>query len=94
MTESSDHVLHLLAEADTQPVETDAPPDNGLPPYDTALQADLLEFGPEALIEYGMIVIRNVDDEARWNSGVWYALGHELMYEYKNGCLILTKADE
>ena len=91
MTEASDSVLRLLAQADGQPVETDAPTENtGLPPYDAGLQVELEDFGPEALREWGQIVVRDVDNEARFNSGVWYALKMGLNFEQKNGCLILT----
>lgn len=90
MTESSQHVLHLMAQADGQPVESDAPPENRLPPYDTELQADLLEHGPAALQEWGQIVVRGIEDEARFNSGCWYALAHYLDYESRDGCLIIT----
>lgn len=85
--------MHLrLAEADTMAVETDAPDPGGGIPYDAGLQADLLEHGPQALKDYGMIVVRNVADSSRYNAAVWYALAQEpiLHYELRDGCVIIT----
>lgn len=81
-----------LAEADGLPVESDAPEDVSTIPYDPGLQADLLEHGPQALKEYGMIVVRDVRRPERYNSAVWYALAQEpiLHYELKDGCVIIT----
>jgi hypothetical protein len=84
-------MMRRLAAADSLPVETDAPPEDANPvPYDPGLQAELLEHGPEALQEYGMIVVRDVQRSERYNSAVWYALGHDLAYELKDGCVIIT----
>jgi hypothetical protein len=80
-----------LAAADTAPVTTDAPDDVDNPvPYDPGLQADLLEHGPAALAEFGMIVVRDVRPEARYNSAVWYALAHDLEFELRDGVVVIT----
>lgn len=79
-----------VAEAERLPVETDAPEEGGSVPYDAGLQADLLEYGPDALREYGMIVVRGVADPARYNSSIWYALGHDLKYELKGDTVVIT----
>lgn len=85
-------MMKRLAAADTLPVETDAPlsTEANPVPYDPGLQQDLLELGPEAMREYGMIVVRDVKEPARYNSAVWYALGHDLAYELRDGCVIIT----
>ena len=79
-----------LAAADGLPVETDAPEETAGVVYDVALQAQLLEHGPEALQEYGMIVVREVGEPARYNSAVWYALAHDLAYELREGCVVIV----
>jgi hypothetical protein len=88
----SEDVLRLLAAAEEMPVETDAPPTDATStvPYDPGLQQELLDLGPEALTEYGMIVVRDVQKQERYNSAVWYALGHGLRYELKENCVIIT----
>jgi len=70
-------MLHRLAEADEIPVESDAPESPGELPYDAALQADLIQHGPAALAEYGRMVVRGIDDPARFNSACWFALSYE-----------------
>jgi len=68
----SEDVLRLLADADAQPVETDAPDPGAEISYDVALQADLEEHGPDALRQFGLITVRDATDPARWNSILWY----------------------
>ncbi len=81
----------LAADADA-PTVTDAPEDVDAVPYDIGLQQELTEFGPDALKQYGQIVVRNVADRARYNSAVWYALAQDpiLSYELREGCVIIT----
>lgn len=82
-----------LAAADALPVETDAPQaSNGTNPvpYDPGLQQDLLDYGPDALKEFGVIVVRDVQRPERYNSALWYALGHDLNYELREGCVYIT----
>ena len=83
-------MMRRVAEAAGAPVESDAPEELSAIPYDPGLQADLLEHGPVALKEYGMIVVRQVAEPARYNSAVWYALGHDLKYELRDGCVVIT----
>lgn len=91
-------MMRRVAEAAALPVASDEPEtsSSGVP-YDAGLQQDLLDHGPEALKEYGVIVVRDVADEARYNSAVWYALSQLrldgsgcLHYELKNGCVFIT----
>ena len=84
----SDDVLRLLAAAEEQPVETDAP--EHTTPYDAGLQADLEEHGPEALKEWGKIVVRNILPEPRWNSALWYAMKYGLVHDRVGDDLVLT----
>lgn len=79
-----------IAQADVLPVASDAPEDPDPVPYDPGLQAELLEHGPEALKEYGVIVVRDVAARERYNSAVWYALGHDLVYELRDGCVLIS----
>lgn len=93
MSEQPTDMQLRLAQAEALPVESDAPEANtNTVSYDPGLQQDLLEHGPEALREFGMIVVRNVADPARYNTAVWYALSHEpiLHYELREGCVIIT----
>ena len=85
-------MMRRLAEADALPTETDAPElsGEGAIPYDTALQADLMEYGPDALKQYGRIVVRDVANAARYNSAIWYALGNDLVYEYDGETVTIT----
>jgi hypothetical protein len=85
-------MMRRLALADNDPVETDAPEAAAANPvpYDPGLQADLLEHGPAALKEFGMIVVRDVQRPERYNSAVWYALGLDLAYELRDGCVVIT----
>ena len=85
-------MMRRIAEADSHPVETDAPEHGGEIPYDPGLQAELLEHGPEALQEYGMIVVRDVRRTERYNAAVWFALAQEppLHYELRDGCIVIT----
>ena len=86
-------MLHRLADAEALPVESDAPDSAGEIPYDAALQADLMEYGPEALTLYGKIVVRDVGNPARYNAAVWYALAQEppLHYEYDGQTITITE---
>ena len=91
----SDEMLRRLADAELLPVETDAPPDGELEssgvPYDVGLQQDLIEYGPDALQRYGMIIVRDCGKEtARYNSALWYALGHDLVYTYDGVTVTIT----
>ncbi len=86
-------MLRRLAEAEALPVESEAPEaQDSAVPYDPGLQAELTEHGPEALREFGMIVVRDVGREERYNSAVWYALAQDppLRYELRDGCVIIT----
>lgn len=98
-------MLQRLAEAERFAVETDAPEPTpgGEIPYDTNLQVELLEWGPETLKTYGAICVRGASDPKRYNTAVWYALGgyaqpgevvtRPLSYELKNGCVYITDPD-
>ena len=90
MSEGSDFTLRLIAHDETMPVETDAPEQGSEIAYDAGLQVELLEHGPDALQEFGMIVVRGCRDEARYNSAVWFALGQGLVYELKDSCVVIT----
>lgn len=90
MVDNSDHVLRMLVQAEDQPVESDAPDENSGAPYDAGLQVELLEHGPDALQEFGMICVRKCGDEARYNSAVWFALGNNLEYELKGDVVVIT----
>ena len=90
MSEGSDYVLRLVANEEAMPVETDAPEQGSEIAYDAGLQVELLEHGPDALQEFGMIVVRGCGDEARYNSAVWFALGQGLVYELKDSCVVIT----
>lgn len=84
-------VVRLAREA--SPVASDAPAEEGYEnpvAYDPGLLAQLEEHGPAALEEFGMIVVRDVGDTARYNSAVWYALAHDLVYEQRDGCVVVT----
>ena len=61
-------------------------------PYDPGLQVDLEEFGPDAMQEYGQIVVRDTQREERFNSAVWYAHAHDLAWTNRPdlGCVIIT----
>lgn len=83
-------MVRRLAAADALPVVSDAPEDTDTVPYDPGLQQELLDLGPEAMREYGMIVVRNVAVAERYNTAVWYALGHDLHYELRDGCVVIT----
>ncbi len=85
-------MIRRLAAAEAIPVETDAPEQDSAVPYDPGLQADLLEHGPEALREYGMIVVRDVQRPERYNSAVWFALAQDppLHYELKENVVVIT----
>jgi len=89
MPDTIDTTLHLLAQAETQPVETDASVADG-PAYDAGLLADLDEHGPDALQEWGMIVVRDIAREDRYNAAVWWALAHDLAYENKGDSVVIT----
>ena len=82
-------MMRRIAEADNAPVETDAPEDAAGIPYDAGLQQQLLELGPDTLAEYGVLVVRDVGDEARYNSALWYALGHDLQYALRQGAVYI-----
>ena len=87
-------MMMRLAAAETLPVETDAPDEGSAGiPYDAGLQQQLEEHGPEALRDYGVIVVRDVAAEARYNSAVWYALGHDLRYELRAGAVYIWDPD-
>lgn len=86
----SDDVLRLLAQADEIAVETDAPEQLTAIPYDVGLQADLEEFGPDALKQWGKIVVRNILPEERWNSALWYVAKWGLHHDRVGDDLILT----
>lgn len=85
-------MLHRLAEAEALPVTSDAPPGeeatpnvvNEAIPYDAGLQQDLIEHGPDALKEWGQIVVRGVRDPARYNSAVWFALAQDPPLQYEH----------
>ncbi len=79
----------MLARDEGLPVEDDAPMDGG-PAYDAGLIVELQEHGPDALKEFGQIVVRDTDLEARFNAAVWYALSLDLEYENKGECVIIT----
>lgn len=85
-------MLRRIAADSSLPVETDAPgaDTQSTVPYDAGLQAELLEYGPAALEEYGVIVVRDVSAPERYNSAVWYAIGHDLAYQLKDGCVVIT----
>lgn len=87
-------MLRRLAAADGLPTETDAPEADtaNTVPYDPGLQQDLIDHGPEALREYGMIVVRDVQRPERYNAAVWYALSQEpiLHYELRDNCVVIT----
>lgn len=91
MDEPTEMMRRLAADADA-PVESDAPEDADAIPYDPGLQQELIEYGGEALREYGVICVRKVADRARYNSAVWYALAQEppLRYELRDGCVWIT----
>ena len=89
MSDESEKVLQMLAQADEMPVESDAPLDGG-PQYDAGLIIDLQEHGPDALKEYGQIVVRGTSLEAKYNSAVWYALSLDLHFENKGDCVVIT----
>lgn len=84
----SDDVLRLLAAAEDLPVETDAP--ENPTPYDIGLQADLEEWGPDTLKEYGKMVVRNILPEPRWNSALWFAMKYGLSHDRVGDDLVLT----
>ena len=86
-------MLRRLADADEIPVASDAPETSGAAgvPYDAALQVELEEYGPEALEEYGKIVVRGVSDPARYNAGLHYALSYDLDYVFDGETLTLTE---
>ncbi len=92
MIEEPTEMMRRLAAADTIPVETDAPEQDNAVPYDPGLQQELVEHGPEALREYGMIVVRDVGRPERYNSAVWFALAQEppLHYELKDNVVVIT----
>lgn len=90
-------VLRLAAEQ--SPTETDAPAEEASVnpvPYDAGLLSELETHGPDALKEYGMIVVRGTGDTARFNSALWYALAHDLVYEHRADadCVIITDPKE
>ena len=89
MSEDSEKVLQMIAQADEMPVESDAPQDGG-PQYDAGLIIELQEHGPDALKEYGQIVVRGTSLEAKYNSAVWYALSLDLHFENKGDCVVIT----
>ena len=79
-------MLRRLAAADGLPAETDAPAEQAFEnpvAYDPGLQQQLEELGPEALREFGQIIVRDTHDSARYNSAVWYALAYDLAYEHR-----------
>lgn len=78
----------MLRLAEDIPVETDAP--ENPTPYDTGLQADLEEFGPEALQEYGKLVVRNILPEPRWNAALWYCMKWGLNHDRVGDDLVIT----
>ena len=89
MPDYSETLLRMVANSESEPTETDAPED-AFPPYDAGLQVELLEYGPEALREFGMIVVRNVGNEARYKASIWEALAHDLVYENRGDVMIIT----
>ena len=88
MSEDSEKVLQMIAQADEMPVESDASLDGG-PQYDAGLIIELQEHGPDALKEFGQIVVRDTGNEARYNSSVWFALSLDLEWENKGDCVVI-----
>lgn len=87
MPDGTESVLRLLVQG--LPEETDAPEDVG-PAYDPGLLVELEEHGPDALEEYGQIVVRGVGDAARYNAALWYALAYDLAYEHRGDVVVIT----